>query len=669
MFDKIWLIPLMPLIGVLINGLLGSRIEKFNKNIIHWVACGAVFISFVITCIIFIEMLGLEPDQRLYEFTCFNWISSGVLKTYVAYQVDPLSMFMCMFVTGVGFLIHIYSIGYMAHDEGKYYRYFTYLNLFMFSMLNLILANNYLLMFLGWEGVGLCSYLLIGFWFSKEENAIAGKKAFITNRIGDFCFIVGMLMLFCGLGEHGVWSFRFTEVFPSVHLLSPTVITTICLLFFAGCTAKSAQIPLFIWLPDAMAGPTPVSALIHAATMVTSGIYMVARSNILFSLSPTALMVVAWTGALTALLAASIGLVQNDIKKVLAYSTVSQLGYMFLGLGVGAYAAGMFHVLTHAFFKALLFMGAGSVIHAMSGEQDMRNMGGLRTKTPITFWTMAIATIAIVGLPPFAGFFSKDEILWKTFSSGNILLWGVGAVAAGLTAFYMSRLIFMTFFNKCRASDEVKHHIHESPKTMTFPLIILAGLSMIGGFLNVPHALKYIGFLGEEKVHHLLDPVIGLGPGKILQKAGSTHGLSETAHHAAAPHHSMTLEYGLMFLSIAIALTGIYVAYLMYMKNRDWPKKLAARFATIHKIIFNKWYVDEIYAFLFVRPFHALSNFFWKGIDIPIIDGIVNGIPRLIGWSSNVLKYIQSGHVQNYAVSIVLGTLFLLIYYYLRIIP
>jgi NADH-quinone oxidoreductase subunit L len=299
----------------------------------------------------------------------------------------------------------------------------------------------------------------------------------------------------------------------------------------------------------------------------------------------------------------------------------------------------------------------------------MRNMGGLRTKTPITFWTMAIATIAIAGLPPFAGFFSKDEILWKTFSSGNILLWGVGAVAAGLTAFYMSRLIFMTFFNKCRASDEVKHHIHESPKTMTFPLIILAGLSMIGGFLNVPHALKYIGFLGEEKVHHLLDPVIGLGPDKILQKAGSTHGLSETAHHAAAPHHSMTLEYGLMFLSIAIALTGIYVAYLMYMKNRDWPKKLAARFATIHKIIFNKWYVDEIYAFLFVRPFHALSNFFWKGIDIPIIDGIVNGIPRLIGWSSNVLKYIQSGHVQNYAVSIVLGTLFLLIYYYLRIIP
>jgi len=305
----------------------------------------------------------------------------------------------------------------------------------------------------------------------------------------------------------------------------------------------------------------------------------------------------------------------------------------------------------------------------MSGEQDMRNMGGLRNKTPITFWTMAIATIAIAGLPPFAGFFSKDEILWKTFSSGNVLLWGVGAVAAGLTAFYMSRLIFMTFFNKCRASEEVKHHIHESPKTMTFPLIILAGLSMIGGFLNVPHALKYVGFLGEEKVHHLLDPVMGLGPDKILQKAGSAHDSVDHAVHASAQHHSMVLEYGLMLLSIAIALFGIYAAFLMYMKNKDWPEKLSARFATIHKLIFNKWYVDEIYAFLFVRPFHAVSNFFWKGIDIPIIDGIVNGIPRLIGWGSNVMKYIQSGHVQNYAVSIVLGTLFLLIYYYLRIIP
>ena len=664
MFDKIWLIPILPLIGVLINGLLGRHLERYNKAVIHWIGCSTVFGSFIITLIIFVQLLGLSPENRLYEFTLFDWISSGVLQTSISYQIDPLSMFMCTFVTGVGFLIHIYSIGYMAHDEGRYYRYFTYLNLFMFSMINLILANNYLLMFLGWEGVGLCSYLLIGFWFSKEENAIAGKKAFITNRVGDFCFIIGMLMLFCGLGEHGVWSFNFTDIFPSVHLLSPSVITAICLLFFAGCTAKSAQIPLYIWLPDAMAGPTPVSALIHAATMVTSGIYMVVRSNILFSLSPTALTVVAWTGALTALLAASIGLTQNDIKKVLAYSTVSQLGYMFLALGVGAFAAGMFHVLTHAFFKALLFMGAGSVIHAMSGEQDMRFMGGLRKKTPITFWTMAIGTVAITGIPPFAGFFSKDEILWKTFSSGNILLWIIGAVAAGMTAFYMSRLMFMTFFNKCRASEDVKRHIHESPRTMTVPLIILAGLSIIGGFLNAPHALKYIAFLGEEKVHHFLEPVIGLGPDKILQKGGY-HASLHLEHSAA--HHSMSIEYGLMFLSVVIACAGIYLAYLFYVKKRDWPQNFTAKCSALHKILFNKWYVDELYAFLFLRPFHLLSNLFWKQVDVLVIDSTINRIGAFFTWSSSILRKVQTGQVQGYAVSFILGTVLLVFYYYLRV--
>jgi len=471
-------------------------------------------------------------------------------------------------------------------------------------------------------------------------------------------------MLFCGLGEHGIWSFRFSQIFPNVHLLSPEMITVICLLFFAGCTAKSAQIPLYIWLPDAMAGPTPVSALIHAATMVTSGIYMVVRSNILFSLSPTALCVIAWTGALTALLAASIGLVQNDIKKVLAYSTVSQLGYMFLALGVGAFTAGIFHVLTHSFFKALLFMCAGSVIHAMSGEQDMRFMGGLRNKTPITFWTMAIGTIAIAGIPPFAGFFSKDEILWKTFASGNILLWIIGAVAAGMTAFYMSRLMFMTFFNNCRASDEVKHHIHESPRTMTVPLMVLACLSIIGGFLNVPHALKYIAIFGEEKAHHFLDPVIGLGPDKILQKAG--HEIAHQASHATA-HHSLSLEYGLMLLSITIALAGISIAYMMYIKKKDWPEKLASRFCTLHKVVFNKWYVDELYAFLFVRPFHVLSNFFWKGIDVPIIDGMVNGIARIVLWSSTVLRHVQTGQLQSYAISVIFGTLLLMFYYYFHV--
>ncbi len=665
MFDYVWLIPVFPAIGVLINGFLGKRIEKFNKSIVHWVACGAVGLSFLVTCIIFFQMLGLEPEHRFYEFTCFNWISGGVLQTYVAYQIDPLSMLMCMFVTGVGFLIHVYSIGYMAHDEGRYYRFFTYLNLFMFSMINLILANNFLLMFLGWEGVGMCSYLLIGFWFSEEANAVAGKKAFITNRVGDFFFIVGMLVLFCGLGEHGVWSFQFSRVFPNVHLLSPNTVTLVCLLFFAGCTAKSAQIPLYIWLPDAMAGPTPVSALIHAATMVTSGVYMVARSNILYSLSPFAMGVVAVVGALTALFAASIGLAQNDIKKVLAYSTVSQLGYMFLGLGVGAYAAGMFHVLTHSFFKALLFMGAGSVIHAMSGEQDMRLMGGLRKKTPITFITMFIATLAIAGIPGLSGFFSKDEILWQAYSSphGHFLLWLTGAVAAGMTAFYMFRLIFMTFYNENRAPEDVQHHIHESPKAMTVPLMVLAVLSVIGGYLGVPHALG-----GSNRFHKFLDPVMGMGPDKIFQKAagGSLHHVAEGSH-VAAHHPSLFMEYLLMAVSVAIALIGIYIAYVMYVKKRDLPEKLAEKFRLLHRMLFNKWYVDELYTLVIIRPFHGISNFFWKIIDVIMIDGMVNGVARVVGWGSSVLRLIQSGYVQCYAVSIIFGTVALLVYYFLKI--
>jgi NADH-quinone oxidoreductase subunit L len=665
MFENVWLIPIFPAVGVLINGLMGRKIEKINKSIIHWIGCGSVGLSFIVTCMIFFQMLGLEPDKRLYEFTCFNWISGGVLQTYVAYQVDPLSMLMCMFVTGVGFLIHVYSIGYMAHDEGRYYRFFTYLNLFMFAMINLILANNFLLLFLGWEGVGLCSYLLIGFWFSEEANAVAGKKAFITNRVGDFFFVIGLLVLFCGLGEHGIWSLRFSEVFPVVHLLSPDTVTLICILFFAGCTAKSAQIPLYIWLPDAMAGPTPVSALIHAATMVTSGVYMVARCNILYSLSPFAMGVVAVVGALTALFAASIGLAQNDIKKVLAYSTVSQLGYMFLGLGVGAYAAGMFHVLTHSFFKALLFLGAGSVIHSMSGEQDMRLMGGLKGKTPVTFITMFIATLAIAGIPGLSGFFSKDEILWQAYSSphGHFLLWLIGAAAAGMTAFYMFRLIFMTFFNENRASEEVRHHIHESPKTMTVPLMALAVLSVVGGYLGVPHALG-----GSNRFHEFLEPVMGLGPEKILRKASGEALLhSPEGAHGAAHHPSLFMEYFLMAVSVAIALIGIYIAYVMYIKKRDLPEKLAAKFSSFYRVLLNKWFVDELYDLVFIRPFHAISEFFWKFIDVVIIDGLVNGVARVVGWGSSVLRLIQSGYVQSYAVSIIFGTVVLLIYYFLRI--
>ncbi|MBN2331601.1 MAG: NADH-quinone oxidoreductase subunit L [Deltaproteobacteria bacterium] len=709
MFDKVWLIPIFPIIGVLINGLLGRRIEAINKSIVHWVACCAVALSFLVTCTIFFQMLNLPPDQRLYEFTWFSWIGGGVMQTYIAYQVDPLSMMMCMFVTGVGFLIHIYSIGYMAHDEGRYYRFFTYLNLFMFSMINLILANNYLLMFLGWEGVGLCSYLLIGFWFSVEANAIAGKKAFITNRVGDFAFVIGLLLLFTSLGEQGVWSLRFSEVFPHVHQLPPQIATAVCLLFFVGCTAKSAQIPLYVWLPDAMAGPTPVSALIHAATMVTSGIYLIARSNILYSLSPFAMGVVAIFGAMTALFAASIGLVQNDIKKVLAYSTVSQLGYMFLGLGVGAFAAGMFHVLTHAFFKALLFLGSGAVIHSMhealhhahlhDDAQDMRNMGGLKSKMPITYATFLIGTLAIAGIPGLSGFFSKDEILWQAYSSpqGHILLWLIGAIAAGMTAFYMFRLVFMTFFNECRTNEKARDHLHESPKPMTVPLMVLAFLSVVGGYLGVPHALG-----GSNRIHSFLDPVMGTGPGKLLQKAGSVvahgadhaaaaaHGAMEHAkeavghaaaaahgaaghaaeavHGAGGGHHSLVAEYLLMGISVAIALTGIFLAYTMYIKRREMPEKLAKQFPFLYRLLLNKWYVDELYELIAIKPIHGFSQLLWKGVDVAVVDGIVNGVAMIVGWFSGVVRYLQSGYVQSYAVSIVLGTVVIIVYYFIRAI-
>ena len=684
MFDYIWLVPVFPAIGVLINGLLGRRIEEINKSLIHWIACGMIALSFIVTCIIFFQLQALPAAERIIQVTCLPWINSGILQTNIAYLIDPLSMMMAMFVIGVGFLIHIYSIGYMAEDPGRYYRFFVYLNLFMFSMINLILANNYLLMFLGWEGVGLCSYLLIGFWFDDEANAIAGKKAFITNRVGDFAFLIGMFLLFTGLGEHGVWSFQFNEVFSNVHYLSTNQATAICLLFFIGCTAKSAQIPLYVWLPDAMAGPTPVSALIHAATMVTSGVYMIARSNILFSMSPFAMGVVATVGALTALFAASIGLVQNDIKKVLAYSTVSQLGYMFLGLGVGAFTAGMFHVLTHAFFKALMFLGAGAVIHSMhhayhmihshDDAQDMRNMGGLKSKTPVTYWTFLIGTIAIAGIPGFSGFFSKDEILWKAYSSpqGHWLLWLIGAIAAGMTAFYMFRLLFMTFFNESRAGDAAEY-IHDSPKTMLVPLCILAFLAAVGGYLGVPHALG-----GNNLFHHFLEPVIGLGDGKLLQDATTAvaHGAHQAVHvagqavHAAAGHGAhhppLWVEYLLMAISVAIAGFGILVAYIFYIKKRDVPVALAEKYPFVYRLLLNKWYIDELYDLVIISPLRGFSYFLWRGVDVGVVDGIVNGVARIVGWASSAVRYMQSGYVQSYAVSVIFGTVVLLAYYFVK---
>jgi NADH-quinone oxidoreductase subunit L len=637
MFDYIWLIPVFPLIGVLVNGILGRRLEETNKSSIHWIACSAVGLAFVLTVVTFFQLLALPESERLVEYVWFEWIRAGDFSVAIAYQIDPLSMVMCLFVTGVGFLIHIYSIGYMLHSEGRYYRYFTYLNLFMFSMINLVLANNFLLMFLGWEGVGMCSYLLIGFWFSNLDNAKAGKKAFITNRVGDFAFLIALFLLMLSLGEHGVWSLRFTEVFEHAHLMPQGVVTAVCLLFFIGCTAKSAQIPLYVWLPDAMAGPTPVSALIHAATMVTSGIYFIARSNVLYSMSPLSLQVVAVIGALTAFMAATIALTQNDIKRVLAYSTVSQLGYMFLGLGVGAFSAGIFHVVTHSFFKALLFLCAGSVMHALANEQDMRSMGGLRKKIPVTYITMLLGTLAIAGFPGLSGFFSKDEILWYTFANGHPILWLIGVITAGMTAFYMFRLIFMTFFNECRASQDVQKHIHESPKSMTVPMTVLAILSIIGGAIGVPAALG-----GSNRIEHFLEPVM---------------------HHVGGHgHHSVSTEYLLMIISVVIVFIGIGLAYTMYVRKRHLPQEMATKFQWLYTAMLNKWYVDEIYSVLIVRPLHALSVFLWKGFDVRVIDGAVNGVAQAVGWCGSRLRIIQSGYVQAYAISFLFGAALLVMY-------
>ncbi|MCK4856758.1 MAG: NADH-quinone oxidoreductase subunit L, partial [candidate division Zixibacteria bacterium] len=483
--ELIWLIPLFPLIGFITNGLLG---RKMPKSLVSLTACGSVFLSFALSIYVFIQLLGLPARSRIYEVTLFSWVPAGSFSADMGFLLDPLSAVMILVVSGVAFLIHVYSIGYMAHDP-DYPRFFTYLNLFTGSMLLLVLADNFLLMFVGWEGVGLCSYLLIGFWYERKSASIAGDKAFIVNRIGDFGFLLAIMLLFWNLG-----TVSFTEVFalaPQQLVFGGGIITAITLLLFLGATGKSAQIPLYVWLPDAMEGPTPVSALIHAATMVTAGVYMVARCNVLYMMAPTSLLVVAIIGIVTAFVAATIGLFQNDIKRVLAYSTVSQLGYMFLACGVAAFGAGIFHLMTHAFFKALLFLGAGSVIHAVSDEQDMRKMGGLKARLPITYRTMLVATLAICGIPIFSGFFSKDEILWQSFSSpyGSPILWVVGVLTAGLTAFYMFRLIYLTFFGKGRYDAETAHHIHESPKSMTTPLVILAVLSLVGGFIGWPKVL------------------------------------------------------------------------------------------------------------------------------------------------------------------------------------
>ncbi len=641
MAEYLFLIPLFPLIGFIINGLLIGRIPK---PLITAVAVGASGLSFVLSVVLFFELKALPVDARVIEQTLFDWITAGRFHVDVGFLLDPLSAVMILVVTGVGTLIHIYSVGYMAHDKG-YGRFFAYLNLFTFSMLMLVLADNFLLMFVGWEGVGLCSYLLIGFWYHKKSASDAGKKAFIVNRIGDFGFLIGMFIVFWQVG-----SLDFATVAakaPYMFIAGGTLITTACLCLFVGATGKSAQIPLYVWLPDAMEGPTPVSALIHAATMVTAGVYMIARTNVLFMMAPDALMVVAIIGAATAFFAGTIGLAQNDIKRVLAYSTVSQLGYMFLACGVAAFSAGIFHLMTHAFFKALLFLGAGSVIHAMSDEQDMRNMGGLKRHLPVTFWTFMMATLAISGIPLLSGFFSKDEILWKSFSSGHghWLLWVVGFATAGLTAFYMFRLVYLTFYGEERMDAETKKHIHESPKTMTVPLTALAVLSVIGGYVGIPHIFGATNYF-EEWLH----PVMA-----------GTH--QEAAAHALASVGADTsMEWTLMFASVALVLVAIGLAYYFYRKNLAATTKLAESFSGIKTALANKYYVDEFYGATVVRPLVYFSVFLWKIVDVVIIDGFLNGLASLWRDISDFLRHSQSGKLRNYATVFTAGVVVLLAY-------
>jgi NADH-quinone oxidoreductase subunit L len=657
MYDKLWLIPLLPLIGAIINGLFGKRFIKSEK-MIGGIATGFMLISFLLSSKAFFQLLA--DEEKVHEQIIASWISVGHMQINWEFLLDPLSALMIMVVTGVGTLIHLYSIGYMHGEEG-FYRFFSYLNLFCFAMLMLVLGGNALVMFIGWEGVGLCSYLLIGYYMEKKSAGDAAKKAFVVNRVGDFGFLLGLLTLFWTLGsEHGVWTVNFVEIGENAHLLGSgsVVVTVITLCFFLGATGKSAQIPLYTWLPDAMEGPTPVSALIHAATMVTAGVYMIGRMSGLFAMAPTTMMVIAIIGAATAVFAATIGLAQNDIKRVLAYSTVSQLGYMFLAMGVGAFTGGIFHLMTHAFFKACLFLGSGSVIHGMhhayhhahlhDDPQDMRNMGGLRKKMPITFWTFMLSTLAIAGFPLLSGFFSKDEILWWSFAStrGSWILWLAGAVAAGMTAFYMFRCVSMTFFGEQKTDSRAKDHIPESPWVITLPLVVLAALAVVGGFVGVPEVLG-----GHNAIHHYFEPVFG--------HATETYHIAIKA--AFAKNHA--LELILMAGSVLIGFGGIGLALFMYLKRPELPGKFTAKFSGLHKAVYNKWYIDELYDFLFVNPTKRCGQFLWRGFDVCIVDGVVNGIGRVTTLVSSGLRYTQTGMTQHYAMWMVVGVVMIVGFY------
>ena len=641
MINLIYLTILFPLLGFLFNGLLGPKIK--NEKIIGIVGSGAIGLSFIIAIGALFETIALPVDQRLTIVTLFQWIDVAGLNVHFAYQVDQLSLVMSLVVTGVGFIIHVYSIGYM-HGDKSFWRFFAYLNLFIFAMMNLVLADNFLLLFLGWEGVGLCSYLLIGFWYERKfENsttASAGLKAFVVNRIGDFGFLLGMFLIYSTFG-----SLIFTDVFSRALSFNVPehIFTLIAIFLFIGATGKSAQIPLLVWLPDAMAGPTPVSALIHAATMVTAGVYMVARCSIIYASAPTAMMVVAVIGVFTAFFAATIGLVQNDIKKVLAYSTISQLGYMFLALGAGAFSAGIFHVMTHAFFKALLFLGAGSVIHSMHEVQDIRNYGGLKKYMPITYGTFLVAAVAISGIPPLSGFFSKDEILWYSYANLGIVFWFIGVVTAILTAFYMFRLYFMTFEGK-EKFDSNKTHPHESPKLMTVPLIVLGILSVIGGFIGIPEI-----FSGEHGnlFHTWLAPVFKTTELKLMNIASYSH----------------FEEILLMIISVVAAASAIFYARYIYLKKPAVADRTASRFKGIYNLLLNKYFLDEAYEASVVSPIvNGSEKVLWKIADNKIIDGTINGLAKIVDNISGTIKKIQTGIAQSYALVMVLGILIALLW-------
>ena len=674
------LIPLFPFLGFVVNSTMGRRLPK---GVSGGLASLAMLASFAVSVITVLQLRGLSPEARAIEQTLYTWIASGDLNIGLTFRADPLAAVMILVITGIGSLIHIYSTAYM-HDEvdSEFARYFSYLNLFASFMLVLVLGSNFPLMFVGWEGVGLCSYLLIGFWFKKKSANDAGKKAFIVNRVGDYAFILGMLAIFAKFG-----TLEFQGVASAVAAMPVEtgfgILSLATLLLFIGATGKSAQIPLYTWLPDAMEGPTPVSALIHAATMVTAGVYMIGRNAVLFSHAPETLTIVAVIGALTALMAGTIGLVQNDIKRVLAYSTVSQLGYMFLAMGVGAFGAGIFHLYTHAFFKACLFLGSGAVIHALHGEQDIRNMGGLKNELPITYWTFLIGAIAIAGVFPLSGFFSKDEILFETFVEGHRLLWAIGALTALLTATYMFRLVFLTFHGErrhdapspaasaARAHDHVHAasphdhghghgggHLHDAPPAMALALIVLAIGSVAAGWIGIPHAIG-----GHNELATWLEP--SFSAPRLAGEAAVSEAATEAAEAAEAEHAA--LELTLMGVSLTIAVAGIAFAYFVWIKRRRIADNMVREFPALHRLLLNKYYVDELYDATIVQPIKAASTEgLWRWFDVRVIDGAVNGTAAIVDGSAGVLRRLQSGSVRAYAGSLFVGVVVILGYYLWR---